>query len=186
MEIQIQDLVESIKKDGIEEAKKQSEQIIAQANAQAKEIVDNANEQAKKILSDAQKEIDLLKQSAEIGIQQAKRDTLLSLKGELDGQFSRILSNNIKKALDDKALVALISAAVADQDVSKLTAEVASVSEALKAGLAKEIKEGLEIKPVKGMVSGFRISEKDGSGYFDFTEEALCEMIKPFLGDLTV
>jgi V/A-type H+-transporting ATPase subunit E len=41
------------------------------------------------------------------------------------------------------------------------------VTDALKAKLAKEIKEGLEIKPTKNVQAGFRLAAKDGSGYFD-------------------
>ena len=39
MEQQIQDLVASIKKEGIEEAKKQSAEILASAKAEAEEII---------------------------------------------------------------------------------------------------------------------------------------------------
>jgi V/A-type H+-transporting ATPase subunit E len=61
---------------------------------------------------------------------------------------------------------------------------VAEVSDGLKSALAKEIKGGLEIRPSKNVKAGFRLAAKDGSGYFDCTDEEIAEMLMPYFRDL--
>ena len=56
MELQIQDLVESIKRDGISEAEKQASEILADARTKADEIVREGSKDAAKLIEDARKE----------------------------------------------------------------------------------------------------------------------------------
>ena len=50
--------------------------------------------------------------------------------------------------------------------------------------LAKEIKGGLEIRPTKSVQKGFRLAAKDGSGYFDCSDDAIMEMLMPYFRNL--
>ena len=61
---------------------------------------------------------------------------------------------------------------------------VSEVGKALKAELADEIKKGLEIRPNKNVQQGFRLASKDGSGYFDCSDEGIMEMLMPYFRDL--
>lgn len=78
MELQIQDLVSSIKKDGIESANREAAQILAEAKAQAEKIVADARSEADKLRADAQAEIGVFKASAQLSAEQAKRDAVLA------------------------------------------------------------------------------------------------------------
>ena len=40
--------------------------------------------------------------------------------------------------------------------------------------------ETVEIKPTKGILHGFRLAAKDGSGYFDCSDDAIMEMLMPY------
>ena len=60
------------------------------------------------------------------------------------------------------------------------------MNDALKAELAEELRNGLEIKPTKGVKAGFRLAAKDGSGYFDCSDEAIAEIIMPYFRDLGI
>ena len=173
MELQIQDLVSSIRKEGIDAAQAEAAKIIEQATAEAK----NKKETT-------EREIGILKESAIVSADQAKRDAVLAFKEEIQGEFKKILATDVKKALSDDALAKLIQAAVAGEDISGYTAEVAAVSDGLKAKLAKEIKEGLEIKPTKNVQAGFRLAAKDGSGYFDCSDDEIMQMLMPYFRDL--
>ena len=53
-----------------------------------------------------------------------------------------------------------------------------------KAELAEEIKNGLEIRPTKGVRAGFRLAAKDGSGYFDCSDDEIMQMLMPYFRDL--
>ena len=128
--------------------------------------------------------INILKESAEVSAEQAKRDAVLAFKTEIQGEFEKILKTNIGKALSGDGLGKLIRAAVAGENVADCVAEVAEVSDALKSELAKEIKDGLEIRPTKGVQTGFRLASKDGSGYFDCSDDGIMEMLMPYFRDL--
>ncbi len=184
MELQIQDLVSSIRKDGIDAANAQAQSIISEAQEKAEKIVTDAKAEAKSIKEASEKEIGILKQSAAISAEQAKRDAMLAFKTEVQAEFEKLLSARIADSLTDDALGRLIHAVLTDEDVSKYTAEVAQVSDALKAALAKEIQEGLEIRPTKGVRAGFRLASKDGSGYFDCSDEEIMEMLMPYFRNI--
>lgn len=133
MELQIQDLVSSIKKDGIESANREAAQILADAKAQAEKIVADARNEADKLRADAQAEIGVFKASAQLSAEQAKRDAVLAFRQEIGAELTKLLARDTHKALDDKALAALITAALQGEDASSYAAEVASVTDALKA-----------------------------------------------------
>jgi V/A-type H+-transporting ATPase subunit E len=111
---------------------------------------------------------------------------VLAFKTEIQKEFERILKNDIQKELSGAALGKLIRAALADEDIASYKVEVSEVNDALKAELAEELKKGLEIKPTKGVKAGFRLAAKDGSGYFDCSDEAIAEIIMPYFRDLDI
>lgn len=186
MELQIQDLVTSIRKEGLEKAQAEAARIIAEAQAKADEIVCQAKAEAKAVLESAEKEISILRQSAVVTAQQAQRDAALSFKKEIQAVVGSLLQKEVSKQMDGEALGVLIKAAVASEDLSKLAVEVSKVSQALEGQLAQEIRDGLEIRPVKDINAGFRISAKDGSGYFDCTDEEVAMMLAPFVGEMSL
>ena len=184
MELQIQDLVSSIRKEGVEAANAEAEAILAEAKKKADSIVSTAKNEAQQYNDTAEKEINILNESAEVSAEQAKRDAVLAFKTEIQGEFEKILKTKIGKELSGDGLGKLIRAAVAGENVADCVAEVAEVSDALKSELAKEIKDGLEIRPTKGVQTGFRLASKDGSGYFDCSDDGIMEMLMPYFRDL--
>ena len=184
MELQIQNLVSSIRKEGVEAANAEAESIIAEAKKKADSIVAGAKAEAQQYKDAAEKEINILKESAEVSAEQAKRDACLAFKTEIQGEFEKILSSGIRKELSGGSLGKLIRAAVAGENVADYAAEVSEVSDALKSELAEEIKKGLEIRPTKNVQHGFRLATKDGSGYFDCSDDGIMEMLMPYFRDL--
>lgn len=180
MELQIQDLVSSIKKDGIDSANQQAAAILADARKQADAIVAEAKSQADKLRDDAKAEIDVFKTSA----QQAKRDAVLAFRQEIQKEFEKILAADVGKALDQQTLARLIQAAVQGEDVSGYAVEVGQVTDGIRQQLAQELKNGLEIRPSKKVGAGFRLAAKDGSGYFDCSDQEIAEMLMPFFRDM--
>ena len=184
MELQIQDLVSSIRKEGIEVANAEAESILAEAKKKADSLIAGAKAEAQQYKDASEKEIAILKESAEVSAEQAKRDAVLAFKTEIQEEFEKILAADIRKEMSGEALGKLIRAAVAGENVADYVAEVAEVGEALKAELAAEIKNGLEIRPTKNVQSGFRLAAKDGSGYFDCSDDGIMEMLMPYFRDL--
>ena len=186
MELQIQDLVSSIKKDGIDSANQEAAAILADARKQADAIVADAKAEADKLRGDARAEIEVFKSSAQLDAQQAKRDAVLAFRQEIQREYEKLLSADVGKALDQQALVKLIQAAVQGEDVAAYTVEVGQVTDGLRQELAQELKAGLEIRPSKKVGAGFRLAAKDGSGYFDCSEQEIAEMLMPFFRDTSL
>lgn len=186
MELQINDLVSAIKKDGIETATKEAEAILADAKKQAETIIANAKAEASKIKEASEKEIRIFEDSAKISAEQAKRDAVLAFKTELQAEFEKLLSADVNKALDDKLLAKLILAVANGEDLSAYAVEVGNVTEGLKGELAEELKKGLEIRLSKNAQGGFKLVAKDGSGYFDCSDEEITNMLMPFFRDISL
>ena len=184
MELQIQDLVSSIRKEGLEAANAEAESIIQEAKKKAESIVASAKAEAQQFKDAAEKEVAILKESAEVGAEQAKRDAVLAFKTEIQAEFEKLLASDIKKELTGDSLGKLIRAAIAGENVADYAAEVSEVGDALKKELAEEIKKGLEIRPTKGVQQGFRLAAKDGSGYFDCSDDGIMEMLMPYFREL--
>ena len=115
-----------------------------------------------------------------------ERDAVLAFRQEIGAELTKLLAQDTHKALDDKALAALITAALQGEDASAYAAEVASVTDALKSELAGELKAGLELRLSKKVHTGFRLCAKDGSGYIDCSDEELAEQLAPFFRELRI
>ncbi len=184
---QIQDLVASIRKDGIEAAQKEADQILADAKAKAEELVNSARKEAAQEIEKAQREIDTRDQSARSSLQQASRDVQLSLKKAIQEELDGILVSNIEKAYSSKELSSIIIAVIQSlSDVETKTLELDkksfdSLASSLKSDLGSAVKKGLEIKAIPSVSSGFKVSEKDGSAFYDFSAEEMAQLLKPFL-----
>ena len=187
MEQQIQDLVASIRKEGIETAKAEAGKLIADAKAQAAAIIRDAEAEKEKILSDARKAIELEKSSAEASITQAARNASLSLRKSIEEEFSRILRDGAGKAMHGEVLAALIKSAVssdaAGKNVEISKEDMDSLRSSLSSVFASEIAKGMEFRTSASISSGFRIAEKDGSGYVDYSDEECTRLLFPYLSD---
>lgn len=188
MDVQLKELIEKIKTDGVKNAEDKAAEIIRNAEIKSAEIIDNANKDAKKIKESAQAEAERTEQSGKEALKQAGRDLILEVKGQLKDIFSDLLKAGTSEALSGKALTEGITSIIHNwkgelKDLSVLISEkqLKDIDKELKASLAKEIKNGLEVKPYKGATAGFRVSEKDGKAFFDFTDEVLADFLARYL-----
>ena len=184
MELQIQDLLSSIRTEGIEKASQEADAILADAKKQAEDILRKAGAEADALREKAQQDVTRYRESATLSAQQAKRDAMLAFKAAVQAEFERLLTQDVGKALDDKALATLIAAALNGENPADYAAEVHTVSDGLKQQLAQQLKAGLEIRPAKSVRAGFRLAAKDGSGFFDCTDEEISKILIPFFRDI--
>lgn len=186
MELQIEDLVSSIKKDGVDAANAQAQKIIDDAKRKAEDMINSAKAEQEKLKAQAENEINILKESARVGAMQAQRDAVLLFKDAVKAEFEKLLEADIKKTVSTECLATLIKASVNEENPADYVAEIGAVYEGLAGELAKEIKEGLEIKISSSIKTGFRLSAKDGSGYFDCSDEEIAEMLAPYLPEINI
>ncbi len=187
MEQQIQDLVASIRKEGIERATAEAQEIISKAKAEAESIIRDAEEKSAKMKADAEKAIAIERSSSEAAIKQAARDVSLSLRKSIEDQYSRILTADISAAMHGESLAEIIKAVISADAEGKIIEISPKDMEVLKARLtsifAQEISKGFEFRPSTRVSAGFRISEKDGSGYIDVSPEKCQELLYPYLSE---
>lgn len=186
MELKIEDLISSIKKNGIDSANSQSEQIISEAKKKAEEIINQANAEKDKIIEQTKAEVDVLRESAKTDILQAKRDAVLLFEEEIKNKFNKILETDVKKSIQGETLAELIKAAIGEENPADYYAEVSQITDGLKAQLADEIKNGLEIKISPAVKTGFRLCAQDNSGFFDCSNEEITNMLEVFLADIEI
>ena len=184
MEIQIQDLVTSIKKEGLEKAQAEADRLIAEANEKARKILLDAEDKARGMTEKAAAEANALKASALEDAAQARRDAAIAFKDEIKGEFEKLLARDIRAVMDKDTLVRLIAAALGDEDPALYTAEIAKAQEGLAAELAQELKQGLSVRVSKQVKAGFRLTANDGSGYFDCSDEEIMKMLEPYFREI--
>ena len=95
MEAKLENLIEKIKLEGVQEAKKQSDDIIAKAKEEASSIVITARNEAEQIVENAKIESEKFRKNAESAIQQGARDVVLVLKEKIRDLFDRVFKMQI-------------------------------------------------------------------------------------------
>lgn len=191
MSQQLQDLIDKIKKEGIQEAQDLSRGIEEQAHKKAQEIIAQAKEQAQKILSDAQAQQQKLADVTHMALKQAARDTLLNLHKEIDAILQRIIARDIKQALTSENLAGIIKEAVRgylqNASLSQNVDVVVSHKDfkALQGGLLTQLKDQFKqpivLKSNDDVGAGFTISFDSGKSFFDFTDVSLVQYLSGFV-----
>jgi V/A-type H+-transporting ATPase subunit E len=188
MDIQLQEFIEKVKKDGIEQASEEAARIKADAEAEAKRIVDAANKEAADMAAKGRQDAERFQKAAEAAVGQAYRNLILSFKGEVETILDKIIVKNTQTALNDDALKLLIPEVVKGLSSGKDTVDVIlnenqlkSLESWAKSALTAEISNGLEIRAGKNLAAGFRIALKDGSAYYDFSAQAVADALGAYL-----
>ena len=189
MDIQLQELIEKIKTDGVQSAEHQAETIVADARKRADEIVAEAKKKADDIVREAKRDADQTVYAGEEALVQAGRDLILSLEKKIIRIFDEVVRSETAETLTGKGLeevlVALVTGWVEKQnaDISVLLSkeEFEKLEGRLASRLAEEFKKGVEIKPLDSVDSGFLIEEKGGSSYYNFTASGLAEILAEFV-----
>ena len=187
MEIQIQELIDSIKKDGLEQARKDAVAYLENAKAEADRIVADARDEADKLIDKARKEIALEEKSSKATLEQAARDAVLSFKKGVEQELDRIMHEEVSAAVDGALLERLIDEVVSSDLVGRDAVievkDAKAVSEAFVRKLSDKVKKGLTVRSSNQVSGGFRVIEKDGSGYIDLTESEIASLLKPYLNE---
>lgn len=194
MDVQLQELIDRIKKDGVANAEKSSEKIIADAEKKAAEIVSEAEKKADGIIKTAKTETQRMEKASEDAITQAGRNMLLSFRDSLVAELDRLIQVETSKAYSNELLARLIPETVKAwtqhtdaEDLAVLLSEkdLKALESGLSDALKAEIQKGLVIKADKTLASGFRIGVKDGAAFYDYSAESVAELFASYLNPRT-
>lgn len=188
MDIQLKELLEKIKDEGVKTADEKAAGIVKKAEVRASEIVVEAKKKADKLIENAGMEVQKANQTAREAMHQAARDLIINLKGQITKLFDAIIAEETKSALSGKgleeAIVALMTAwgeKSGDVAIQLPPDQLSKIGDSIKKQLAGKIKGGVELKPFPDLEAGFRAAEKDGSAYYNFSSEGIAEILSEYL-----
>jgi V/A-type H+-transporting ATPase subunit E len=161
---ELQHLLDTIQRDGIEKAEAEANRMVSEAEKRSQQIVREGEDRAQEIRSQVERDAKAYHDRTTRAIEQAARDVLMAtLYLELNVSGGPVdLYLNEK---DEKALADYFTAALRDK-----------------------MHEGVTIHPSSEVSKGFRISFRDHRLYHDFTHEAIademCRYLQPRIQEI--
>jgi V/A-type H+-transporting ATPase subunit E len=188
-DVQLKELVEAIHRDGVDKARQESEALLKQAKEKSDAILVAARAQAETLLANARHEQEKMEHSGRESLKQASRDLLLGVRKQLEALFAALLEEKTREAFKDTEITSAIVAMISNwaperQDKIELLLppeRFDSMAGALRKALAGKIAAGIEIKASPEIADGFRVAEKDGQAYYDFSAASIAENLSLFL-----
>ena len=194
MDIQLQELIDKIKKDGVASAEAKAQEIIAEAEKKAASIISSAEEKADSIIKSGKVETERMEKASIDAIRQAGRNLLISFRDGVNAQLSALIATETSKVYNADMLKTLIPETVkawaSKDDVNSLSVllsekDLKELEKDLGAALKEQINSGLEIKLDNSLTKGFRIGTKDGSAFYDFSAESVADLFSAYLNPKT-
>ena len=188
MDVQLKELIDRIKSEGIKNAEQQAETIIDEAEKKAGKIVADAEKEADSIRQKAETDARKMENTGRESLKQAGRDLIISLQQRLQVLFDEVVytqtAENLKGDFLQKVIVQLVERW--NEDVKNLELlisedELKKLEKGLRDKLSAQLSKGMEIKPLPNVEAGFKVSYKDGSAYYNFSAEGVAEIISEFL-----
>jgi len=189
MDIQLSELIEKIKKEGIQSAQTEAAKLKEDAELEAKKILETAKTEAAAIVNKAAEEAKRSEIAGIAAIEQASRNLVLAFKAEIQGLLDRLIAESVSSSYSVNMIKDLLPELLknwAVKNTDSLTvllseADLEKLDSSFKAELNSTFKSGIELKPEKTLGSGFRIAEKDGSAYYDFSSESVARLLSAYL-----
>lgn len=190
MEIQLQELIDQIKKDGVEAAETEATTLLNSAKEEAEKIIADAKKQAERILADAKIENERMQKSSEDAIRQAGRNLLISFRESVTREIDSILSENVSSLFSSETLSQIVINVVGkwaekpdvdDIEVVLNSNELNTLEETIISGLKDKINKGITLKASDNLDAGFHISANNGNVYYDYSAETVVEMLSKYL-----
>ena len=188
---ELQSLLEKINAEGVKKAEAERDRIIAAAKAEAESIVNAAKAEAEGIVNAAESESEAMRKRAESAVNQAARDTVLKLKAELAARLGAAVGDASAKALAPELMAEVVKQLaakfVADPD-SEVTVRCAvkdrdALDAALKNALADSLAKNTRVLADSAMTGGLELGVDNGRLYFDFSLEAVGEVVGAYAGE---
>ncbi len=190
MSEELQGLLNKIQAEGLEKAETERARLVAEAKAQADKIIAEAKAQADKIRKDAEADAEASRKKADAAVKQAARDVIISLKDDLQKKLRAVVRDAAAQAMTPEAMAGLITKIAEQfaQNAASGTEVILSVREREDAAqkligcLPEVFKKNASVQLGRGFASGFKVGFKDSEVFFDFSDEALTDIICEFVG----
>jgi len=190
MEVQLQDLIEKIKKEGVGAAEEKAAQILKEAEDKARSIVQDAEVRAETIVKKAKEEEERFEKASISSVRQAARNTIIAFRESLISQLDAIIKIESLNRYDANQLTQLIpqvlTSLIKKEDVDGATVllpekDAKNLEKSLMAAFKEKLMEGVNVLPDHNIKAGFRVSEKGASSYCDFTNDSVAEAFSSYV-----
>lgn len=197
----VDELIERLRRRGIDAGREEADQLVAEARARAREITEEARREAERIRARVEAELHAERAAAEAALDLAKRNALLTLgdllmreiaerlrvlvAGELDDHefLRRLILALAGRARDElpgdeaRAVIDLPAALFADADATDTRDTEREMIRPFILKLTRDLlREGVELRPA-GIEAGFTMTLEGEAVRVDFTEEALNRLL---------
>jgi len=185
MELQVQELLERIKSEGVDTARAEASRIIASAEEKAKAIIGEAEKSAAELESGAKIRIEAMEKASSLALVQASRDTILALREKVQTFMREAIVATSSEVLDEafigeilpEILIAMAKETKGDITVLLPFEVLAALDSALANRLSRELGRGVQFKPFNSVDAGFRISMENSAAHDDFSAESVAEIL---------
>ena len=189
MEIQVQELIDKIKKDGIKAATEEANKVKVEADTEARRIIETAKKEADDLLERAKEDAARSEKAGIAALEQASRNLILAFKDEVQALLNKIINEKVSASYNEDVLKSALPELIkswADKGGSDLAvilpeSELSKLQGYFNDKLNNELSKGVELKSNRKLASGFHISNKEGSVYYDFSSEAVAKQLSAYL-----
>jgi len=190
---ELQSLLEKINEEGVKQADKAKDEIIAKAKKEAADIVAKAKSKSEDIIKKSEEDAKSNETRAANSIRQASRDILLSMKEELNNRLESV----IKKCVGDAMTPEFMGKIILEMEKSFLSKgvdtdngmeillskkDLDSMQALFQGSLGKDFKKTPDISLGHDFTAGVKVGFKGNDLFFDFSDDALSEMICAYVG----
>jgi V/A-type H+-transporting ATPase subunit E len=185
MELQVQELLDRIKSEGVGAARAEAGRIIAEAEEKARAVGLAAEKNASELEKSAETRIEAMEKASRLALLQASRDTILALRQKVQSFMREAILASTSEVLDSAFIASLLPdllASMAKGVEGKLSVLVSpkvlsSMDSALANRLSKELGKGVEFKPFAGIDAGFRIAVEGSAAHYDFSASSIADIL---------
>ncbi len=189
-ENKIKDISEYLKSNVLSPAEQEKEKILAEANAEKERIIAQAEKKAEQIVHAAEEKARLTLSTMESSLRLAARQSVDTLKITLEKEvFAQTVGAGLKGALSNTEVMKSLLAEVIRQTAAAGAGQVAiALSDDMKKQIGDFVKSEIAAKAARGITlsdekvpAGFAVIFKDKGFTYEFTHEALVELMGEFL-----
>ena len=190
MEIQLKELIDQIKQDGVAAAEAEAKAILEAANREAERILADAKAEADKRMADAKAENEKVVRAGEDAIRQAGRNLLLSFRESVTRELRAVVGEGVAAAYSSDAFASLVAHVVeawaAKPEVEDITvllneADCKALEQGALAALGAKLGKGVILKANDTFDGGFRIAVNGDGAYYDYAADAVADMLAQYL-----
>jgi len=189
MDIQLNELIEKIKKEGIESAQAGAAKLKADAEAEAKKIIEDAKKEAQAIIAQGKADAERSEKAGIAAVEQASRNLVLAFKGEIQGLLDKLTVEAVSSSYSADVIKGILPDLIKNWAVKNTDAlsvilsdgDLKKLDGSFRAQLASVLRGGVDLKVGKTLGGGFHIAEKDGSAFYDFSAEAVAKLFSAYL-----